>query len=456
MSERWQKILKKLFSFILNIGADPEDSEYVRIVKRIYYGGSFFSLPLSLAITLLYFHSGDLVTASLFAVSFVFFSWFEVNGGLFPGNFDRNATYLVFYFVLAPFLITILKGGIWSANGAIYIGLLGPLYALLLPNKRKALIIFGLYVVLTIVIVLIQPYLSDSISEMTGLRLFLFWYGFLIITAFVFGGTYFFVFQRDKAYRLLGIEKEKSERLLRRIEKDLDQAATIQKDLLPKEDPILEGFDITGRNIPCYQVGGDYYDFIPIDGERLGVVIADVSGKGISASLLMASLRAALLAEVQQDYDIREMAGRLNDFVFKSSPMNSFITFFFCDINRQTGEFKYINAGHNPPLVIKDSGRFSNLESSGFALGMFPDANFETGRIQIESGDVAVLFTDGIPEGRNMAQEEYSDERLRNLVIDHRDLLAIQLSTKIFEDVETFMAGAEQADDITLVIIKRK
>jgi serine phosphatase RsbU (regulator of sigma subunit) len=410
---------------------------------------------MSLSIALLYYFNGDIVLAIIMAVSFAFFCWFDVNGGLYPKNFDRNATYLVSYFVLVPFLITVLKGGIWSANGVIYVGILGPLYALLLPNKRKALFLFGLYVVLTVVIVLFQPYFNEVVSGLTGFRLFMFWYGLLIIVAFVFGGTYFFVLQRDKAYRLLGIEKEKSERLLRRIEKDLEQAATIQRDLLPKENPSLEGFAITGKNISCYQVGGDYYDFIPIDSDRLGVVIADVSGKGISASLLMASLRAALLAEVHQGYDILEMASRLNDFVYKSSPMNSFITFFFCEINSQTGEFKYINAGHNPPLVIKTSGESSNLESSGFALGMFPDVTFESGSIHLHNEDVAVLFTDGIPEGRNADQEEYTDERLKNLVIEERNLTASQLSAKIFTDVETFTAGAEQADDITLVIIKR-
>jgi serine phosphatase RsbU (regulator of sigma subunit) len=389
-------------------------------------------------------------------VSFSFFCWFLINGALFPNNFERNATYLVFYFILVPFLLTILKGGIWSANGSIYIGLLGPLYALLLPNKRKALFLFGLYAVLVVVIVIFQPYFTDSLSEMTGIRLSIFWYGFLIIATFVFGATYFFVIQRDKAYRLLGIEKEKSERLLRRIEKDLEQAAMIQRDLLPKENPCLEGFDITGTNIPCYQVGGDYYDFIPIDADRLGVTIADVSGKGISASLLMASLRAALLAEIHPHYDIQKMVSRLNNFVYKSSPINSFITFFFCDINRKTGELRYINAGHNPPLVIENSGQFSNLESSGFALGMFPDVSFESGRIHLKSEDIAVLFTDGIPEGRNTAHEEYTEERLRNLVIGHRDLSACQLSAKIFEDVGAFSAGTEQGDDITLVIMKRR
>ncbi len=389
-------------------------------------------------------------------ISFVFFSWFLINGAIFPNNFERNATYLVFYFVLVPFLLTILKGGIWSANGAIYIGLLGPLYALFLPNKRKALLLFGAYIVSVVVIVILQPYFDGSLTQVTGIRLFIFWYGFLIIAAFVFGATYFFVIQRDKAYRLLGLEKEKSERLLKRIEKDIERAAAIQRDLLPKENPSFEGFDITGLNIPCYQVGGDYYDFIPIDTDKLGVVIADVSGKGISASLLMASLRAALLTEIHPHYDIREMASRLNDFVFKSSPINSFITFFFCDIHRKTGELRYINAGHTPPLVIESSGQFSNLESSGFALGMFPHARFEPESINLKSDEIAVLFTDGIPEGRNKEQDEYTEERLRKLVQSHGNLSVSQLSEKILEDVGTFAAGTEQTDDITLVLIKRR
>ena len=447
---------KRALSFILNIGADPQDSEYIRLIKRIYYVGSCCSIPLTICLTLLFFFQGDYPFAAIMFVSLAFFFWFSVNGSLYPKNFLRNATFLTFYFVLTPFLLTFLKGGIWSANGAIYIGLLGPLYALLLPNKRKALYIFGLYALLIGIAVISQPYFTDSISEMTGFRLFLFWFGFLIIAAFVFGATYFFVIQRDKAHYLLGLEKEKSERLLKRIEIDLERAATIQRDLLPKEDPSFEGFDITGSNLPCYQVGGDYYDFIPIDSDRLGVVIADVAGKGISASLLMASLRAALLAEVHSHYDIQEMAGRLNDFVFESSPINSFVTFFFCDIDRKSGELRYVNAGHNPPLVIENSGRFFNLDSTGFALGMFPHASFESGTIYLKSEEMAILFTDGIPEARSKEKEEYTEERLRDLVINHGNLSVSQLSEKVLKDVEVFAAETEQADDITLVIIKRR
>jgi serine phosphatase RsbU (regulator of sigma subunit) len=449
-------VSKKVLAFILKIGADSQDSEYIRLVKRIYYAGSCLSLPLTFLLTLLFFIRGDFVFAAIMMASFAFFLWFICDGALYPKNFERNATFLTVYFVLTPFLLAFLEGGIWRANGGIYIGLLGPLYALLLPNKRWALQLFGLYALLVGVFVIIEPYFANPQPEITGFRLFLFWYGFLIIAAFVFGATYFFVIQRDKAYHLLGLEKEKSERLLKRIEKDLERAASIQRDLLPKEDPSFEDFDIAGANLPCYQVGGDYYDFISIDKDRLGVVIADVAGKGISASLLMASLRAALLAEVESHYDIQRMAGRLNDFVFKSSPINSFITFVFCDIDRRSGAIRYVNAGHNPPFVMGKSGRSVNLESSGFALGMFPNAAFEPGGIQLESEDVLVLYTDGIPEARSETQREYTEERMKGLVKAHRDLPAKQLSTRILDDVRDFAEGTEQADDITLVIIKKR
>jgi sigma-B regulation protein RsbU (phosphoserine phosphatase) len=266
---------------------------------------------------------------------------------------------------------------------------------------------------------------------------------------------YFFVVQRDKAYRLLDQEKAISEKLLRRIEKDLEQAAKIQKDLLPKENPRLEGYDISGLNVPCYEVGGDSYDFVPIDADRLGIVIADVSGKGISASLLMASLRAALLAEVNPKYEIARMVARLNDFVFKSSGLSSFITFFYGELDRRSGELRYVNAGHNPPFVLGQNGQISSLQSSGFPLGMFPQAAYEAGTVKLAPGDLAALFTDGIPEARNAASDDFGEERLQNLARTHRDLAADQLGRLIIAEVQGFATGTEPGDDVTLVIIKR-
>lgn len=244
------------------------------------------------------------------------------------------------------------------------------------------------------------------------------------------------------------IEKEK-------MEKELALAAKIQEDFLPKESPKCDNFDITGSNVPCYQVGGDYYDFIPIDDDRLGIVIADVSGKGVSASLLMASLRAALQSELYPKYKIEEMACKLNDFVHRSSSPNSFITFFFCELDKKTGELKYINAGHNPPIVLDNKGKVYRMESCGLCLGMFPSVDYEVQKMKLNPGDTAVLFTDGITESRNKDNKEFDEERLIKLLQKNIKLSAPKLLEKINHEVEKFTTGTDPMDDMTLVIIKR-
>ncbi len=246
----------------------------------------------------------------------------------------------------------------------------------------------------------------------------------------------------------LSIEKEK-------MQKELALAAQIQKDFLPKETPEFTGFDIVGHLIQCYQVGGDYYDFIPIGSDRLGITIADVSGKGVGASLLMASLRASLHAEVHTLYDMEKMAAKLNDFVHRSSAINSFITFFFCELNRKTAEMRFVNAGHNPPMVIDRKGNFRRLESSGLCLGMFPDAEYKAQCIKLAPGDISVLFTDGITESRSKENEEFQEDKLIKFLKKHAKISARELMDKIYAEVDTFTSGVEQMDDMTLVVIKR-
>jgi serine phosphatase RsbU (regulator of sigma subunit) len=453
--QQMKSLFKKGIAFILNIGADPRDSEHIRLIKRIWYVSSVVSLPTSLLMGLSELFAGNKSLAALFLFSFALFIGSLVDGALFPHHFERNAFCLQAYFIIAPVSIIFVLGGVWRSGPFFMVGLLGPLFSLLFPNKRRALFLFGLYALSVLGLTLFPLFPHDSAADLTGLNLHLFWPGFLILLAFIFGAVYFFVVQRDKAYRLLDQEKDKSERLLRRIEKDLEQAAKIQRDLLPKENPRLEGYEISGLNVSCYEVGGDYYDFVPIDEGRLGIVIADVSGKGISASLLMASLRAALLAEVNPQYEIARMAARLNDFVFRSSGLSSFITFFYGELDSRSGELRYINAGHNPPFVLGAEGRLSALGSSGFPLGMFPQATYETGAVKLGPGDLLALFTDGIPEARNAANQDFSEGRLMTLVVNQRDMSAAQLSQKIIEDVQGFATGTEPCDDITLVIIKR-
>jgi len=244
------------------------------------------------------------------------------------------------------------------------------------------------------------------------------------------------------------IEKEKMERELR-------LAAQIQKDFLPKKNPEEKNLEIAGSNIPCYQVGGDYYDFIAIDSSRLGITIADVSGKGVSAALLMASLRAAFHSEVHPHYKLEEMAFRLNDFIHRSSAPNCFITFFFGEINKKSGQLKYINAGHNPPFILDRNGKVHRLESCGFCLGMFPSVVYEVKEVILKAGDIVLLFTDGIIECRNKENDEFNEKRLISFLKKNSKLSASKIIERIGHKLDLFTSGTDQIDDMTLVVIKR-
>jgi sigma-B regulation protein RsbU (phosphoserine phosphatase) len=244
------------------------------------------------------------------------------------------------------------------------------------------------------------------------------------------------------------IEREK-------MEKELTLAAQIQKDFMPKQNPACDNFDISGVNVPCYQVGGDYYDFIPIDPGRLGIAIADVSGKGVSSSLLMASLRAALHSEIHPHLQLEAMVSKLNDFVHRSSSPDRFITFFFCQVNVKTGELRYVNAGHNPPFLIDKTGKTSRLDPSGFCLGMFPAVTYEAKQVTLGVGDALILFTDGITESRNVKHEEFGEEGLVQLLKKNLKQPAARIVAKVSEEVSGFTSGVPQMDDMTIIVIKR-
>jgi sigma-B regulation protein RsbU (phosphoserine phosphatase) len=240
-----------------------------------------------------------------------------------------------------------------------------------------------------------------------------------------------------------------------KFQKELALAAQIQKDFLPKKNPPCENFDIAGTNIPCNQVGGDYYDFIAIDPCRLAVIVADVSGKGMSAALLMASLRAALIAEVGPQLRLEHMAAKLNDFVYSSSATNRFITFFFCELDMRTGVLRYINAGHNPPIVFSKVGTIARLDPTGFCLGMFPSVAYEVSQVTLDKGDMAVLFTDGITDARNKDNHEFGEE---NLIGSLKKILkrpASEIVGKVCSELSSFTTGVEPFDDMTLIVLKR-
>jgi len=240
-----------------------------------------------------------------------------------------------------------------------------------------------------------------------------------------------------------------------RIQKQLELAAQIQRDFLPAESPGFEGFDIAGHNVPTYQVGGDYFDFLPMGSNRLGVTIADVSGKGPPAAFHMVSFRTRLEVEAVPEYDIQNMAARMNDFVHQRTNPTTFVSFFFCELDNLTGELKYVNAGHNPPIILRKKGKIERLESCGTCLGMFPSQKYEAGSSALEKGDIAVLFTDGITECRNVDNREYEEKRFIKFIKQNAKCSAKGLLDRVFKELNLFSRGVDQMDDMTLVIIKR-
>ncbi|MEG8945972.1 GAF domain-containing SpoIIE family protein phosphatase [Rosettibacter firmus] len=239
-----------------------------------------------------------------------------------------------------------------------------------------------------------------------------------------------------------------------RMERDLETARNIQKNLLPKTIPELSNLSLVAYNISAKIVGGDYYDIVKLDDDNVLIAIADVSGKGVSASLLMANLQAFLKSICKQKLPLNEATNLINDLVVENTMMGNFITFFWCIFKNSTKQLTYVNAGHNPPLLIRNS-TITKLKKGGMILGFLPTTvTYVSETIQLESDDVIVMFTDGITEAMNKNFEEYTDERLEKLVLENSKDEPESILEKIKESVNEFIGGAEQNDDITCLIMK--
>ena len=186
------------------------------------------------------------------------------------------------------------------------------------------------------------------------------------------------------------------------------------------------------------------------------MTVADVSGKGVSASLLMASLRAALHSEIRPKGRIDAMAAKLNDFVQKSSAINAFITFFYGELDTESGTFSFVNAGHNHPFILDKGGTARFLETTGLCLGMLPDMEYGQLSDALAPGETLVLFTDGIIESRDKSEEEYGTDRLVDICRKSAGAAATEIMNAVFRDLDAFTSKAPAADDRTLVVVKRE
>jgi sigma-B regulation protein RsbU (phosphoserine phosphatase) len=241
-----------------------------------------------------------------------------------------------------------------------------------------------------------------------------------------------------------------------RLEKDLETARNIQKNLLPKKIPELSNLEIAAYNMSAKMVGGDYYDVVKLEEDKLLIAVADVSGKGVPAALLMANLQAFLKSICKQKLSLSEATNLMNDLVAENTTMGSFITFFWGILHNKEKKFTYVNAGHNPPLHVY-KGKINKFKKGGMILGVLPTTiPYISETIQLESGDAVVLFTDGITEAMNKNGEEFSDEKLERLVLERYNETPEQILNKIKACVEEFTLGAEQSDDITCLVLKVK
>ncbi len=242
-----------------------------------------------------------------------------------------------------------------------------------------------------------------------------------------------------------------------RIEQEINVAASIQQMIIPTELPEIKGYDVAGINIPSREVGGDYYDCINLGDGRYAFVIADVTGKGIAASLLVNTLNASLYAFLNFEISLTELTDKLNKIIFTSSPSDKFITFFIAVLNAGTGELDIVNAGHNPILLLRSDNSIEKIDAGGVGLGMFDmGIPYEGQKVNIKPGERLFLFTDGIPEAMNENEEEYSDERLEKFFLENKTDRAQEFIDKIVNDVRTFAGNTEQSDDITALYLIRK
>jgi sigma-B regulation protein RsbU (phosphoserine phosphatase) len=247
-------------------------------------------------------------------------------------------------------------------------------------------------------------------------------------------------------------EREKRQR-------ELEIAREVQQRLFPQEYPPVPGLEYTGACRPALEVGGDYYDFLSLSPTELGIAVGDISGKGIPAALLMATLRAFLRAQtIGEEKNLAEMMCNLNALVYESSATNRYATFFFARYNSATNALAYVNAGHNPPMVFRACGRqppeVIRLDTGGPVIGLLPTCTYEQGNITLKKGDVLIAFTDGISEAMNANDQEWGDERLIEAVVSGRMLAPSALISSILAAADAFVGDAPQHDDMTLVVAR--
>jgi len=239
------------------------------------------------------------------------------------------------------------------------------------------------------------------------------------------------------------------------LDRELQLAREIQQRFLPTAPPAVPGYELQGISFPSYEIGGDYYDFIKCSDGRMIIALGDVSGKGTAAALLMSSLHAAVHAQVASCQPLATTITAVNRYLAENTPANRFVTLFYAELDPTAGTLSFVNAGHNPPLIVHAAGTVETLAPGGIPLGILSETEFREGRARLEPGDALVIYSDGVTETQNPRGEEFGPERLRDVVLNNLDSSAASLRDRIEAALTQFAQGTPAVDDITLVIVKR-
>ena len=243
-----------------------------------------------------------------------------------------------------------------------------------------------------------------------------------------------------------------------RLNREVEIAREVQERLFPQTLPPIQGIEYAGACRPALGVGGDYYDFLALPGGQLGIAIGDVSGKGIAAALMMASLQASLRGEATRaPENLAALVSNVNHLVFEASSSNRYATFFYAQYDPRTRRLTYVNAGHNPPMLFHESAgtwQVSRFETGGTVVGLLESFPYQQGTMNIEPGDVFVAFTDGISEAMNISDEEWGEKAMMDTVKACTKLKPDEIISRIMQDADKFVAGAKQHDDMTLVVLR--
>ncbi|NYB51367.1 MAG: SpoIIE family protein phosphatase [Methanobacteriaceae archaeon] len=340
---------------------------------------------------------------------------------------------------LSTVLAGVFAGIIYLANKKRFIGIFGAvLFSILMESLH-----------LLLALILTSPY-SKAVVVVENLYI-----PMILANAL---GMFIFAFMITNLIKERNTKKERDKLFaqLERRKKELEIAHQIQESFLPHHIPYIENYQLAATSIPAQEVGGDFYDFIPISEKQTGLAIGDVSGKGIPAALFMAFSRTLLRAKACRNPGVSKMIESVNNFINEEPHSNMFVTLFYGVLDHEKNTLTFVNAGHNPPLLLRSEGKeIIRLSTGGVVLGAMKGLKLAEKTIDIYPGDLLVLYTDGVTEAVNKIEEQFGEKQLIKIIEENEDLSPLKLQNKIIDGVYEFASGTAQADDITLMVLRR-